>query len=40
MDDTAAIGDVDTITKGIRNCRKMEREKKYNMDSKKQNIQQ
>ena len=28
MDDIAAIGDVDTIRKGIRNCRKLETEKK------------
>ena len=28
MDDIAAIGDPDTIRKGIRNCRKMETEKK------------
>ena len=27
MDDIAAIGDADTIRKGIRNCRKMETEK-------------
>ena len=28
MDDTATIGDADTIRKGIRNCRKMETDKK------------
>ena len=32
MDDIAAIGDADTIKIGIRNCRKMETEKKYNVD--------
>ena len=32
MDDIAAIGKADTITKGIRNCRKMKTEKKYSMD--------
>ena len=35
MEDIAAIGDAETIKKGIRNCRKMETEKKVQYGLKK-----
>ena len=35
IDDIAAIGDADTIRKGIRNCRKLETEKKVQFGLKK-----
>ena len=35
IDDIAAIGDADTIRKGIRNCRKLEAEKKVQFGLKK-----
>ena len=35
MDNIAAIGDADKIRKGIRNCRKMETEKKIQKKTEK-----
>ena len=38
MDNIAAIGDADKIRKGIRNCRRMETEKKIQKKLKKDQI--